>query len=215
VALVALLAASALCVVTVEVRTAKTGDSFYGFLVWNLFLAWVPLGFAAAAYAAAQRGTRSVGVGTLLIGWILFFPNAPYVLTDFIHLGSDGSDAPVWYDALMISSFAWTALLLGLISLYLAQASARRYVGVGWSWVFVFVSLLLASFGVYLGRFVRFNSWDALVRPARVGHVIRHQLENPIDHPRMIGILGLLTLFLLVAYVLVYALIGPETKAAR
>ncbi|HET7046016.1 MAG TPA: DUF1361 domain-containing protein, partial [Gaiellaceae bacterium] len=95
------------------------------------------------------------------------------------------------------------------------QASARRYVGVGWSWLFVVVSLLLASFGVYLGRFVRFNSWDALVRPARVAHVIRHQLENPVHHPRMIGILGLLTLFLLVAYVLVYALIGPETRPGR
>ncbi|MGH3002858.1 MAG: DUF1361 domain-containing protein [Gaiellaceae bacterium] len=215
VAVAALLAASALCVLTVEVRSAKTGDSFYGFLVWNLFLAWIPLGFAAAAYAASRRGIPGAGVLLLLAGWILFFPNAPYVLTDFIHLGRDRSAAPLWYDALMISSFAWTALLLGLISLYLAQSSARRYVGAAWSWVFVLVSLLLASFGVYLGRFVRFNSWDALVRPGRVGHVITHQLENPIHHPRMIGILGLLTLFLLVAYVLVYALIAPDPKAAR
>jgi uncharacterized membrane protein len=209
----ALLAASTLCVVLVELRIGRSGDSFYRFLVWNLFLAWVPFGLAIAAYQRARQ-RFDVGVGTLLVVWLLFFPNAPYMLTDFIHLSADGP-VPVWYDALMLSSFAWTALLLGFASLYLVQIVVRRAVGTAWSWVGVACALVLASFGVYLGRFVRFNSWDALVRPGRVLEVIRNQLENPFQHPLMIAVLLALTAFLLVGYVVLYAFAGMRLELER
>ena len=75
-AIVALLASSALCVATVEIRTHETGDPYYRFLVWNLILAWVPLAFAIAAYARA-RGRIDLLVAVLLVPWLLFFPNAP------------------------------------------------------------------------------------------------------------------------------------------
>ena len=125
-AIVALLASSALCVATVEIRTHETGDPYYRFLVWNLILAWVPLAFAIAAYARA-RGRIDVLVAVLLVPWLLFFPNAPYLLSDFIHLGE--GPAPLWYDGLMLSAFAWTGLLLGFGSLYLVQMIVRRAFG--------------------------------------------------------------------------------------
>jgi uncharacterized membrane protein len=209
----ALFAASTLCVALVELRIGRTGDSFYRFLVWNLFLAWVPFGLAIAAYDRARRRVDVV-VGVLLVLWLLFFPNAPYMLTDFIHLGESES-VPVWYDALMLSSFAWTALLLGFASLYLVQMVARRVVGLAWSWVVVTCALALASFGVYLGWFVRFNSWDALVRPRRVLDVISNQLENPLQHPRMIAVLLALTAFLLVGYAVLYAFAGMRLELER
>jgi uncharacterized membrane protein len=209
----ALLAASTLCVALVELRIDRSGDSFYRFLVWNLFLAWVPFGLAIAAYDRARRGFDVV-VGALLVLWLLFFPNAPYMLTDFIHL-NDSQSIPVWYDALMLSSFAWTALLLGFASLYLVQMVARRAVGTTWSWIGVACALALASFGVYLGRFVRFNSWDALVRPGRVLDVIRNQLENPFRHPVMIAVLLALTAFLLVGYAVLYAFAGMRLELER
>jgi uncharacterized membrane protein len=143
-------------------------------------------------------------VVALLLLWLLFFPNAPYMLTDFIHVGESPS-VPLWYDALMLSSFAWTALLLGFASLYLVQMIVRSVVGAAWSWAVVVLVLALASFGVYLGRFVRFNSWDALLRPRRVAHVISHQLEDPFRHPRLVAVLVVLTSFLLIAYLVVYA----------
>ena len=204
-AVLALLAASALCVATLEIRMERTGDSFYQFLVWNLFLAWVPLICAAAAFARARRGIDAVVIALLLL-WLLFFPNAPYMLTDFIHVGESPS-VPLWYDALMLSSFAWTALLLGFASLYLVQIVVRGVVGAAWSWAVVAAALALSSFGVYLGRFVRFNSWDALLRPGRVAHVISNQLENPLHHPRMVAVLVVLTAFLLVGYVVLYAFV--------
>ncbi len=188
---------------TLEIRIERTGDPFYRFLIWNLFLAWIPLVCAAAAFARARR-RLDVLVIVLLLLWLLFFPNAPYMLTDFIHVGESPS-VPLWYDALMLSSFAWTALLLGFASLYLVQKIVRSVVGATWSWVVVAAVLGLSSFGVYLGRFLRFNSWDALLRPGRVAHVISHQLEDPFRHPRMAAVLVVLTAFLLVAYTVVYA----------
>jgi uncharacterized membrane protein len=198
--------ASLLCMFLEEVRVAETGDTYYRFLIWNLVLAWVPLVLAVGTFATLP-GLPGASV-VLGIGWLLFFPNAPYVLTDFIHVGEHSRAAPLWYDALMISSFASTSLLLGLASLYLIHTVVTRYVGAAWAWLGVVLVLFLASFGVYLGRFVRFNSWDALVRPAHVAHVIASRMENPIRHPRMVGVLVLLVAFLAVAYGLLYVCVG-------
>src|SRR5919112_835179 len=143
-AILALLAASVLCVVTEEIRTYETGDAYYRSLVWNLVLAWVPLVLAVIAYARARRRIDLV-IALLLVPWLLFFPNAPYLLTDFVHLGE--GPAPLWYDALMLSAFAWTGLLLGFASLYLVQLIVQRVLGPAASWVTVVGALALASFG--------------------------------------------------------------------
>lgn len=199
-AIVALLAASALCVALVEIRTHETGDPYYRFLVWNLILAWVPLALAVAAYARARHRVDLL-VAALLVPWLLFFPNAPYLLTDFIHLGE--GPAPLWYDALMLSAFAWTGLLLGFASLYLVQMILRRALGATVAWVGVLGALGLASVGVYVGRFVRFNSWDALLHPVRVAEVVNEQLSAvPL---RVAEALLALTGFLLVGYLAVYS----------
>jgi uncharacterized membrane protein len=211
---VALAAASALCVATVEYRTHRTGDPYYRFLVWNLFLAWLPLALASVAFARARRRIDAIAIAALVL-WLLFFPNAPYLLTDFIHLSADRPSAPVWYDALMLSSFAWTGLLLGFASLYLVQLVIRRALGAGWSWLGVACVLALGSFGVYLGRFVRFNSWDALLHPIRVADVIRYQLDNPFRQPRMVAALAALTAFLFVGYVVIYTFAGVRLQLER
>jgi uncharacterized membrane protein len=206
-AIVALLAASALCVATEEIRTYETGDAYYRFLVWNLILAWVPLVFALAAYSRARRRIDVV-VALLLVVWLLFFPNAPYLLTDFVHLGE--GPAPLWYDALMLSAFAWTGLLLGFGSLYLVQLILQRVVGPALAWLGVVGVLALASAGVYVGRFIRFNSWDALLHPLSVADVIQDQLTAvPV---RMAAALLGLTAFLLVGYLVVYSFTDLELE---
>jgi len=196
----ALLAASALCVVLLEIRVHETGSSYYRFLIWNLTLAWVPFVLAVAAYARARQRV-DVLVWVLLVPWLLFFPNAPYLLTDFIHL--DEGPAPLWYDALMLSAFAWTGLMLGFGSLYLVQTILRRAVGDSIAWAGVLGALALASLGVFIGRFIRFNSWDALLHPMRVAEVIREQLGSvPL---RTAEGLVALTAFLGVGYLVVYS----------
>jgi uncharacterized membrane protein len=208
----ALLGASAVCVATVAVREHHSGSDFYRFLVWNLVLAWVPLVLALAAYACAKRGV-SVGTAAFGILWLLFFPNAPYLLTDFIHL-QETPTTPLWYDALMLASFAWTGLLLGYASLYLMQMIWDRAVG-ALSWLGVVAVLALASFGVYVGRFLRFNSWDALVRPLRLTKVIHTNLENPFEHPRLFASLVALTVALTIGYLVVYSTAGTHLELDR
>ena len=192
---------SLLVVAMVAIRVSYTGDATYANLVWNLFLAWVPLGLALVVYDGARRRLRGLWLATFAGLWLLFFPNAPYLLTDFIHL--DEGPAPLWYDALMLSAFAWTGLLLGFASLYLVQMVLRRALGSRLAWVAAAGALALASVGVYIGRFIRFNSWDALLHPLRVADVIQEQLTGvPL---RMAGALLGLTAFLLVGYLAVYS----------
>jgi uncharacterized membrane protein len=201
-AIPALLVASALCVATVEYRGHHTGDMYYRFLVWNLFLAWIPFVFALGAYLLARRrsGPAVVVLGVL---WLLFFPNAPYMLTDFVHL-DDSPAAPLWYDALMLASFAWTALVLGFASLYLMQMIWQRAVGPAVAWLGVIAALALG-----------FNSWDALVRPRGIVRVIRNDVENPLQHPRLIASLLVLTASLTVAYTILYSLTGARMELER
>ena len=206
----ALLAASALCVALLEIRVRETGSSYYRFLAWNLILAWVPLVIAVVAYARARRGVGPV-VWVLLVPWLLFFPNAPYLLTDFIHL--DEGPAPLWYDALMLSAFAWTGLMLGFGSLYLVQLILRRAFGSALAWAAVLAALALASVGVYIGRFIRFNSWDALLHPVRVAEVVREQLGSvPL---RTAEALVALTTFLAVGYLVFYSFAGLQLEPER
>jgi uncharacterized membrane protein len=210
----ALAAASGLSVAALLVDIHETGSSFYRFLVWNLFLAWIPVAAALACNAFARGRTYGLAVGAGVI-WLLFFPNAPYMLTDYIHIGEFPSASPLWWDALMLSSFVWTALMLGFFSLYLMQDVWRAYWGRSISWLLAALALGFASFGVYLGRFVRLNSWDALLHPRSVAHIIATQLENPLHQPRLIGVLGLLTAFMLIAYVVVCSFAAFQSRVER
>jgi uncharacterized membrane protein len=207
----ALLAASAVSVGTLAVRIHETGSLHYLFLVWNLFLAWVPLVAAYFAFVLARRGA-GVLAGVLVVAWLLFFPNAPYMLTDFVHLREPGT-SPLWYDALMLSSFAWTALMVGFLSLYLVQAIIVRRAGTAVGWIGVVCVLGLASFGIYIGRFVGLNSWDAVTRPSAVLDVV---FKGSFQDPKMVaGLLGL-TVSLFVGYLVVYAFssLGRELAEA-
>jgi uncharacterized membrane protein len=200
----ALLGASLIAIGTLAVRIDKTHSLHYTFLVWNLFLAWVPLIAAAFAYAQA-RHRIGPAVGVLLVVWLLFFPNAPYMLTDFVHLAEKSARSPVWYDALMLSAFAWTALMLGFVSLYLVHAIIGRRASAVVSWLVVVCVLGLASIGIYLGRFAHFNSWDAVTKPRLVLSYIRQETDSPFHDPKMFTALLALTVALFVGYLVVYA----------
>src|SRR5262249_22497374 len=113
--------------------------------------------------------------------WLVFFPNAPYLITDIIHL-RPRAYAPFWFDLIVLVAFAWTGFILGLVSLVLMQEVIRSFAGGLVSWLFAFIALALSSFGIYLGRFLRWNSWDLLLNPfALLGEILRGA-RHPLLH---------------------------------
>jgi uncharacterized membrane protein len=163
-ALFSLALASALCVALLVARWVYSDPGAYRFLAWNLFLAWIPLLAAAAVYDMHRRGARIRRLLPLGFLWLLFLPNAPYLLTDLIHLGSR-SDAPLWVDLVLFSAFAWTGTLLGFLSLYLMQVVVGRLVGSVGTWAFVGASLLATAFGINLGPSLRWKIWALITNP--------------------------------------------------
>jgi uncharacterized membrane protein len=218
VVLAALGTASGLCLALEVVREHHYRTNDFRFLLWNLILAWIPLAVALVVYDRYRRGTPILRLAPALVLWLLFLPNAPYIVTDFVHL-SDQSLAPLWFDGVELSAFAWTGMLLGFVSLYLVHAVARHRHGVKGGWVGVFVVLALVSAGVYLGRVKRWNSWDLLTQPGGTVAQLFGRLADPASLGRAIGLTlvmtGLLTLAYLVFYVLIDARLDARARPSR
>jgi uncharacterized membrane protein len=203
----ALLAASAWCVLLLAVRKHEFGAAVYRYLVWNLTLAWIPLLLAillVVAYRQRRPAAELLAVGAV---WLLFLPNAPYVLTDFIHLG----EAHRMYDTILVGSFAVTGLALGFGSLLLVQLVVTRAGGALLGWVTAVGSLFVASVGIYLGRVLRLNSWDAFQRPHRLWEIARFRMADPFGNRYLIGFVIAFAGFLTLAYLGFY---GFTTLAA-
>ncbi|HEX2993263.1 MAG TPA: DUF1361 domain-containing protein [Anaerolineales bacterium] len=200
-----LLAGATICSVAIlRVRAEFTGIGRYGFLVWNLFLAWVP--FMISYFTYTMTLTRKwiyVVIPIAAFLWLIFFPNAPYILTDFQHLAnSRWQDLPVWYDVMMLIWFAFTGLLLGMVSLFLMQEVIRREFGRWIGWAFVALVTALSSAGVYMGRFLRWNSWDILRDPTGIA---LHSIERVQDPSlQSIGFISLFGAFFLFLYITLY-----------
>lgn len=205
VTLVSLAGLSALVVALVAVRMAYTGNSEYSSLLWNLFLAWIPFVLALRVHDAYRRRTATLWLWAGGLLWLVFFPNAPYIVTDLKYLRT-WTGAPIWYDAVMLSTAAGCGLLLGFASLYLMQGVVRRARGTVNAWLFALTVLVLSSFGVYLGRFQRWNSWDVFTRPRVLATDLWSGLVNPLDHPLTIAVTVLFTVFLGATYLVFYSL---------
>jgi uncharacterized membrane protein len=160
-----------------------------------------------------RRGTAARVLVPLSLLWLVFFPNAPYILTDFVHLEHELA-APLWFDALMIASFAFTGLLLGYASLYLMQAVIRARFGAVAGWAAAIGALAISSVGIYLGRFVRVNSWDVVANPDFLLGIARLRLEDPFGNPKLIAVALLFSAFLTVTYVVVYSLAALDLDDA-
>jgi uncharacterized membrane protein len=197
--------ATLISLVLFRVRTILSGGSLdYAFLVWNIFLAWIPLGFAHLATTFTWK--RKFILITLPIAaclWLLFFPNAPYILTDLQHLKHLRPEIPVWFDVLLLIWFAWTGLLLGMVSLFLMQDIVRREFGRITGWLFVITVGVLASLGIYIGRFLRWNSWDMFFNPLERLTEFLYYVTNP--SLQSIIFISVFATFFIFFYITIYA----------
>jgi uncharacterized membrane protein len=196
--------ACAVCIGLVVARVAYTDNGQHLGLIWNLFLAWIPFMLAYLAHTISwQRLAVYLVIPVVALLWLLFFPNAPYMLTDLQDLSRRSIGAPLWYDVIIVVWCSWTAMLLGIVSLYLMQDIVMRTFGRTVGWIFVFVISALSSFGIYLGRFVRLNSWDILNNPKETAQTILGLVVEPSR--RLTAFTLAYTSFFLFVYLMLYS----------
>lgn len=206
-----LVLSSLCCAGLIGLRIWKTGSLLYGFLLWNLALAWVPmLAATLLGWCACRRISAPVTQSLLCLIWFLFFPNAPYILTDLLHL-QPRAGISIWYDLMVFLFAAWSGLALAFGSLGLMHRLAQIRLGPAYGWLLVVLAMPAAGFGIYVGRFLRWNSWDLLVTPGAV-------LQTVLDHwssPSFQAMPFLLVLLFILIYMTVYVAIHtgkPETQ---
>jgi uncharacterized membrane protein len=193
-----------ICILLVAARVAYSDTDRHAGLIWNLFLAWIPFMLAYFAHAVSwRRATLFLIIPIIAFLWLIFFPNAPYMLTDLQDLSRRAAGAPLWYDVIIVVWASWTGMLLGVISLYLMQDIIIRTFGRIIGWLFVFVISFLSSFGVYIGRFVRLNSWDILQNPAETAQQVLGVVIDPSR--RLAAFTALYTTFFLFVFLLLYS----------
>ena len=204
-----LFAFSTLCLVLSVIRVFASATPTFLFLNWNLFLAFIPWALSSLLIIYPKLQEKKLAVITLLGTWLLFFPNAPYILTDLFHLKHVVS-MPMWFDLLLILSFAWVGLLFGFMSLwdiekilkqYLIKSRLKGLLRYRFSIpLFSSVLLFIGSFGIYLGRYLRWDSWDIIAEPFALIYDIGDRFVNPFEHPRTWGVTLLMGLFLNLVY---------------
>lgn len=199
-----MLGASLFSVFLVIARMAYSDSQQYRGLIWNLFLAWIPF---ILAYISSLLSWRRIWIYVVIpvfaLIWLAFFPNAPYILTDLQYLNRAAESAPLWFDIILLIWFSWTGVLLGLISLYLMHEIVQRNFGRIPGWVFVFIVSGLSSAGIYVGRFMRWNSWDILGNPSELAMDILGLVIDP--SLRLFAFTMLFTIFFLFVYLTLYA----------
>ncbi|WP_256757122.1 DUF1361 domain-containing protein [Cohnella sp. WQ 127256] len=211
---------SILCALLISVREFQVEYVQYRFLLWNLFLAWLPLGFSMLALLLTRitNGINLlIGLAFCGVAWLLLFPNAPYLTTDLIHLifnsnyeGYDKHGLLLWYDLVMFFLFSWCGLLLCYLSMRQFHSIVSDYISAWVGWVFVVIVSFLGGFGVYLGRVVRLNSWDVLFSPFRlINGIIEGINANAAVFSILFGTL------ILIVYVTLFILGRSRNKSSR
>lgn len=170
------------------------------FLTWNIFLAWVPCIISLVILSHFDKLKRhNVLFAILFVTWLLFFPNAAYILTDLIHV-KHRYYIPMWYDMLLIGSFAVNGLIIGLYSLSHIHQIIKHTYGHRISWAAICVLMYLNGLGVYLGRVLRWNSWDIATHPVRIVHDL-FAILNPFRHPQAVVFTASFSLGTLLFYI--------------
>jgi uncharacterized membrane protein len=197
---VLLLLSSAFSVALLLVRVRFEARVEYLFLIWNLFLGWIP--FLLALFFLSVHANLTKGwwaLATLFVSWLLFFPNALYIITDFMHLRYR-LGAPLWFDVMVLFSFSWNGMMLGFVSLFMIHDIFEQRFGRWLSWGLTTTMIMASSFGVYLGRFLRWNTWDVVNNPTLLAQDVMSRFVDPTDHKLTYAFTLIYGAFFLFAY---------------
>lgn len=201
------------------IRMSITDSTRYYFLIWNMVLAWIPLACAYWLYVRLiGKNTPWITVpnGLLGIGWLLFLPNSFYLISDLVHLRSTGQ-INILFDAVMFVAFIMSCMCVGYTSIVIMHTLVHRKVSSGRAYVVIALVLLLCSYAIYLGRVLRWNSWDVFLHPAGILFDVSEQLVNPVTHPQ--ALLATTSFFILIVagYLVIWnaVMLARKAGAAR
>jgi uncharacterized membrane protein len=205
---------SSAAVLMILLRMIVTDSATYVFLIWNLILAWIPFVCGLAVFKLAPDPRNRWIVVPLAALWVLFLPNAPYLLTDMIHL-RHSTQVGWWYDLVLLLLCAWSGLMLGVVSLQHLQLRVARAAGPWVGWLFVGTMIGLGSLGVAIGRLLRWNSWDLLLDPGAVlRDVLATMAETHLDRA-MLGLSGGIAILWLLVYCSVRASVRISAESLQ
>ncbi|MHA4742338.1 DUF1361 domain-containing protein [Dyadobacter sp. MSC1_007] len=177
VALLAFISAAAVALLAMRILLQ---DWSFIFLVWNLFLAWVPLLFIKWVWEMERKQQAPFWLLMVYLSvWLLFFPNAPYIITDLKHLRAVPENM-IWYDAIMIFTFSLAGFLTGLYSIRIVHRIITKRWNERLAWLAIVAAMVMSGFGVFLGRYGRWNSWDIITQPGALARGIYHSLRDPL-----------------------------------
>lgn len=177
------------------VRVMYTGQKFFLWMNWNLFLAIMPL--VISHYVKYTKNYRYKWILGVL--WLLFFPNSIYIVTDLFHL-KQRPDAPLWFDLILLFSTALNGVVLGLLSLSNIEQAITSKFRKRLLHVSTFCLLFLCGYGIYLGRYGRWNSWDILAQPYSLINNICYHLLHPLRNKEVWSLSFLFAIWLYLMY---------------
>ena len=183
------------CIALLAVRIVYSHSLAYAFVGWNLFLAVIP----AVAAALFVRARSTFAKALTFVVWLAFLPNAPYIATDFVHLRMRPG-VPLWFDVALLLSCAATGILLAFTSVADVQGVIAARYGQAIAWTFALAVLVLCGFGIYLGRFLRWNSWDLATEPFARMSYLAASATHPLAHPRTLAVTLIYGISLAIGY---------------
>lgn len=181
-------------------RVAHTKQWLFVWLGWNLFLALVPYLLTRTAIRRPQWIESNGRFLVLFVSWLLFLPNAFYIITDLFHL-EERAGVPLWFDLALIFSYAWNGILLGVISVRQMETILRCKWPQLQEWQFVYPLMLLNALGIYIGRYLRYNSWDVLTNPLALAEDVLYLVVHPLRNRFDWSMIGCYTVFISLMYV--------------
>ena len=191
-----LILSSLFSIALIAFRMLYTGDLLFVFLIWNLFLAFIP--YAVSGWMIRRMHHKNKMIFFLcVVLWLIFLPNAFYIITDLFHLDMN-IEVPLWYDLALLLSFAWNGLLFGMVSVRQMERLFENYFSKKFDLLFIFPVMVLNGLGVYIGRYLRFNSWDVIMNPFQLAQDIIflfiHPVRNRFDWSMIVCYSVLLTM---------------------
>lgn len=178
----ALVISNTVSVVLFILRMFGAKTDRYWFLFWNLLLAWVPVVLVWLLTKELRHRLWKEPLPVMLtILWLGFLPNSFYLITDLVHLQNTG-EVGLLYDSLIFMSIILNGLIAGMLSIYWVHTEIIKRRSRELAQILIGIIILAISFAIYLGRQLRWNTWDLLANPAGIIFDLSDHIINPLDH---------------------------------